>query len=83
MKQEQKDLILNRLSRLIKYDILPDEAVEEIDSIMTRELAKDEEKHEIDTEELSLNPDEEVDAEHGYEREIIDGACESGICPSR
>ena len=83
MKQEQKDLILNRLSRLIKYDMLSDKAVEEIDSIMTRELAKEEEKHKIDTEDLKLQPTEEISVEHGYQREILDEACESGACGSR
>ena len=33
---------------------------------------------------LAFEPEEEmIDESQGYEREILDGACESGICPSR
>ena len=81
MKEAQKKLILNRLTRLIDYDMLSDEVVEEIDLLITKDLA--EEEQQIDTEDLSLNTEEEVSKSQGYNREILDDACESGICPSR
>ena len=83
MKEAQKKLILNRLTRLIDYDMLSDEVVEEIDLLITKDLAEEEQQREIDTEDLSLSTEEEVSKSQGYNREILDDACESGICPSR
>ena len=75
---------MNRVNRLIKHDLISDDAANEINEIMLRELDNDMQENEIDTDTLALQPDEEkVSESQGYEREILDGACESGICPSR
>ena len=83
MRQQQKELIMNRVNRLIKHDLISDDAANEINEIMLRELDNDMQENEIDTDTLALQPDEEkVSESQGYER-TIEPECSGGACPVR
>ncbi|MFW6047502.1 MAG: hypothetical protein ACOCP4_06945 [Candidatus Woesearchaeota archaeon] len=83
MRQQQKKLIMNRCQRLIKYNLISDEAANEINEIMLRELDRDMKEKEIDIDTLALQPEEEkINESHGYQRDV-ESECEGGACPVR